>query len=237
MSVPVRLHYVEDASVVAAEFSCDGDPARLESGKRGWLAVSDEMDLLCGWRLRAHCSVTEPGRIYGYRKPPAGTNNYVFEDWYCGGMEVDKRKIVARFRIPDCFDPPEKKSFVWGRPILIEEKMFHCQLRLELRAREGGRLRRRAATHECAGGVEFVKSRSEGYAVIGFIRDSDDGRGREERISAYCRKRLSEALGEEPYKDSRGYMNQRAKSIWFAAQIEAGTWVDANPSPGAKIES
>lgn len=230
MSVPVTLQYTQDGSGLTAEISCTGDPGQLKSGKRGWLAVSDELPWSFGWHLRLHCPVTETRQGYGYPRPAAGTKNYSFEEKYCGDLSVDSRTIRVRFGIPDCFDPPDKKSFTWGRPILIEEKMFHCALRLELRARDGGHLRRRGATPQCAGGVEFLSSGGDGDVVIGFRMDSEGGRGRHERIDAYCRQRLAEHFGGARYTDSKGYMTQRAKSLWFAALHEAGAWVDAHPS-------
>ena len=72
-------------------------------------------------------------------------------------------------------------------PILFGEQMFHCALRLELRGpKDGSHMRRKAATRDCVGGIEFVSSGVKGEVVLSHISDSEavGGRGRIERIQA-----------------------------------------------------
>jgi hypothetical protein len=88
MSVPVNLEYAENGGVLVAEFLCNGGPSLLESGHRGWYAVSDELDWLCGWRLKVECPVTEPKEDCGYPSPPAGQRVYKFEDEVKYGEEL-----------------------------------------------------------------------------------------------------------------------------------------------------
>jgi hypothetical protein len=62
----------------------------------------------------------------------------------------------------------------------------------------------RGATRQCAGGVEFLSSGGDGGVVIGFMMGSEGGRGRRDRINAYCSERLAEHFGNEQYTDSKG---------------------------------
>jgi hypothetical protein len=230
MSVPVRLEYADNGSVLVAEFLCNGDPNLLESGGQGWFAVSGELDWLCGWRLQVQCPITEPKKDYGYRSPPAGKEVYKFEEYgdgLYGELSVDERKIRVRFPIPDCLDPP-RKSFKWGGPILIDGKVFNCELKLVLRPRAGGSARRRPATPDCAGGIEFLSSKGAGDKVIGFVRDSETVRGRRDRIDAYIREHAP-TVGS-PYRDSRGRLIQRLDSGFLHVTMEAAEYVDAHPS-------
>ncbi len=217
MSVTITLHYAERGSVLIAEFLCDGDPGPLESGNRGWFAVSDELDWHCGWRLKVQCPITEPKGGYGYPAPPAAKQRYGFEEKYYGDLLVDGRNITVRFGIPDCLDPP-KRSFNWGQPILINGKMFHCALQLQIRPRAGGHLRRKAASMDRAGGIVFLSSNRGTDNVIGFVKDSERGRGRDERIFAYCHEHRSEYEIGTPYTDSRDRITQPVNaSKWMAA--------------------
>jgi hypothetical protein len=114
-------------------------------------------------------------------------------------LVVEDRHVTVNCRVPDCFDPPEKKSFNWGKPILLGERMFHCQLRLELRGPgDGTYLRRKAASPRRVGGIECLSLRPEGETVIGLIQDSEAGRGRCERVEALVRERWEAAMKEHP---------------------------------------
>jgi hypothetical protein len=232
MSVPVSLQFADNGSVVAAEFECIGEPSPLKSGKIGWFAVSEEMDWCSGWRLRMQCSITKTLENYGYPKPRPGTTAYTFDPDYCGNLAIEDRKIAIRLQIPDCFDPPTRKSFNWGQPILLDERMYHCALRLELRSRKiEGHLRRKHATPERVGGVEFLSSGPNGDVVIGFIPDSDGRRGRVERVDAILTQRNSEYVVGAPYRNAQGRLLRRIDLVErIKVRQQACDWVDAHPS-------
>lgn len=193
---PVTLEFSGGGAVLTGSFLCASEPELLESGKRGWFVASTHIDWRSNWCLKVHCSITEPKPDYGHPRPRDETCEFDFDPSYCGRLVVADRLISVSFRVPDCFDPPRKKSFSQGQPILLGEKMFHCQMRLELRGpRDGTYLRRRAATSDRVGGIEFMYPGAGGDVRMAYAPDSATGRGREERIQAFLDARRAEYRG------------------------------------------
>ncbi len=226
--VSVDLEFRKGGTVLFGGLECPPELELLESGKRGWLAVSRHIEWRCGWSLRVNCPITEPGPEYKFPRPPSGTPEFDFDPDYCGKLVVSDRCVNVTFQIPDCLDPPKKKSFNWGRPVLIGDRMFHCALRLELRSpTDGTSLRRRAATSARNGAIEFITPGANGDIVIDTIQDSESGRGREERIQAFLEEhRAAYTIGTP---DKRGRIpldNQGFQNII----LEAVEFVSSNPS-------
>jgi hypothetical protein len=143
----------------------------------------------------------------------------------------------THFRVPDCLDPPEKKSFNWSAPILFGEQMFNCQLRLEMRPPRGdvSYLRRRAATLMDVGGVEFVSPGVDGDTLLGYVPDSEGGRGRQDRISAFVHEHRSEYVVGEPYTDAGGNTVQNFDLSRYHRLVEKGReFVDQHPASADK---
>lgn len=196
----------------------------LKSGKNGWLAVSPHIDWRWGWSLKVHCPLTEPRSTYRLPRPPDGVCEFVFDPSYCGKLVISDRYVNFTFRIPDCLDPPGKKSFDWGQPILIGDRMFHCALRLELRGpKDGSYLRRRAATPERNGAVEFVTPSASGDVVMATVQDSDAGRGRHERLHAF----LDEHRTRYRLESSDGRTGVNNEAFW-RTMTDAKEFVDSN---------
>jgi hypothetical protein len=189
--VPIELEFQKTGELLLARFECQGEPAMLTTGKRGWFAVSRHIPWRFGWELKVHCPITVPGRDYGYPRPASGTSVFAFEPKYCGTITIEDRALTLAFRVPDCLDPPKKKSFNWGKPILLNGQMFHCAARLETRApKDGSYMRRRPGDAERASGIEFVVPQGDQVAVIGYIQDSAHGRILAEREAAEFRDLL-----------------------------------------------
>jgi hypothetical protein len=230
--IPAELEFRENGRLLLGTFVCRGEPGLLKSGKRGWLAVSRHLDWRCGWCLKLHCPVTEAAQ-----RPPDRQREFTFDPNYCGRLVVDDGRVTAYFRVPDCLDPPGKKSFNWRAPILFGEQMFNFQLRLEMRPPRGDAsyLRRRAATRFDVGGIEFVSPNVTGDTVLGYVPDSEAGRGRKDRISAFVHEHRSEYVVGEPYTDARGNTVQNIDSLQHLRLVAKGLeFVDRHPSSADK---
>jgi hypothetical protein len=159
-------------------------------------------------------------------RPQDGVCEFVFDPNYCGKVVIGDRYVNFTFRIPDCLDPPGKKSFNWGQPILIGDRMFHCALRLELRGpKDGSYLRRRAATPARNSAVEFVTPGAIGDVVMATVQDSDAGRGRHERLHAFLDEHRTRYKLKAP--DGRTRVNNEA---FWRTMTDAKEFVDSNPS-------
>ncbi len=226
--VSVDLEFRKGGAVLFAGFECPPELELLESGKRGWLAVSRHIEWRCGWSLKVNCPITEPGPTYKFPRPPSGTSEFDFDPDYLGKVVVCDQRVNVTFQLPDCLDPPEKKSFNWARPILIGDRMLHCALRLELRSpTHGTYLRRRAATAVRNGGIEFVMPGLNRDIVMAAIQDSESGRGREERIQAFLEEhRAAYGIGL-PDEKGRTRVNGEALTTIL---LEAQEFVKRNPS-------
>jgi hypothetical protein len=136
-----------------------------------------------------------------------------------GGLVIKERSLEAHFVIPDCLDS-NKKSFNWGHPIFLGDGMFHCQLKLETRGPGGGSyFRRRAATRDYAGGIDFAAG---GDVLLGRVCDSEGpkGRGREERVSAMW--------AEEGDTSAADFL----RAVLDGKFGEFDSYVSSHPSPG-----
>ena len=56
--------------------------------------------------------------------PLNSKREFNFEPDYCGSLSVNDGRLTASFRVPDCLDPPEKKSFSWKEDIVLGERAF-----------------------------------------------------------------------------------------------------------------
>jgi hypothetical protein len=232
---PIDFGFQGDGGVLVAGFSCAGKPTLLESGNLGWLAVSTHIEWRSSWRLKLHCPIVVPKSNYGFPRPRDGTREYVFEPSYCGSLSIKERRLTFTLRVPDCLDPP-RKSFNWGQPILLDDQMFHCALRLELRnPKDGTYLRRMRATPLRRGGIEVMCTGLNGDTMLARVADSVTGRGRQERIHAFLEERREEYLLGNPRTrqtaSGRAVTEQNINgSIYLRLRSEAEQFVDSHPS-------
>ncbi len=212
--------------VLAASLECSGE-RRLQSGKRGWYQVSDHIPWRLNWRLQVRCSITEPKEGYKLPIPTESRREIVFDKEECGALgtlNIAARRLALSFRIPDCLNPPSKKSFIWQGAIFLDDRPFHCQAKLVIiDPKDGSFVRRIAAASTHAGGIEFV---SLGGSVFAMVRDSD-ARGRKERIIAKARERQAEYVIGKPDEKGRTGINIAAHQRILR---EAEAFVDCHPS-------
>lgn len=221
----IEWEFQDTNRVLAASLECSGEP-RLQSGRRGWYQVSDHIPWRLNWRLQVRCSITEPKEGYKLPMPNKSPRETVFDTEECGALgtlNIDAGRLALSFRIPDCLNPP-KKSFIWQGAIFLDDRPFHCQVKLVvIDPRDGSFLRRIAATSTHTGCIEFVSS---GGSVFAHVRDSD-GRGRKERIIAKARERQVEYIIGTPDEKGRTRVNSVA---YLRILSEAAAFVDCHPS-------
>ncbi len=220
----VDWEFHDTGRVLAASLKCCGEP-RLESGKRGWYQVSEHIPWRFNWQLQVRSLIAEPKADYGLAMSPKGQRKITFDDGL-GWIDIDGESLALSFRIPDCLDPPKKKSFIWQGGIYLAETAFHSQIKLVIvNPKDGSDLRRFEATSTRTGGVAFV---SPDGRDLGQIRDSEV-RGRSERIRARVREKRPEYLEGTPDSKGRTRINQRS---FFDTLAEAAKFVDSRPADG-----
>ena len=159
--------------LLVGTLECASEPALLESGKPGGYKVSEHIPWRFDWKFQVRCSVTEPKKDYKLPLPPPGRQEFIFDPSYCGGLNVNRKRLTLNFRIPDCLDPP-RKSFLWQGPIYLADRAFHCLAKLVMLSPQGSNvLRRRQCDEDRSGGIEFLVFNGNQDVVIGEIQDSE----------------------------------------------------------------
>lgn len=180
----IEWTFHQNGQELKASILCLGD-GRLESGKRGWYFASEHIPTRLGnWRLQIRFTLVEPKTGYNSGPPLKAGETIIFDPDYAGSLEIEGKLVTLTFRIPDCLNPPNKKSFIWQGPVQFAGGAYHSQVKLVIiDPQDGTFLRRFAATPLSNGGI-LVK-RSSDPASVDMSRLSDSNcRGREGRISA-----------------------------------------------------
>ena len=210
----IECEFQDVGRVLVALLRCSGEP-QLKSGRQGWYQVSDHLPWRLNWCLQVRCTIAEPKEDYKLPLPANSSNEMIFDPNYCGKLNIDERHLALSIRVPDCLDPPKKKSFIWQRAIFLAGRPFHCQVKLVMiDPGDGSYLRRTAATPMRAGGIQFVSSGASGESVLADVPDSN-ARGRSERIEAKARELRSKA--------------PMGNTNIFKIMAEASAFVDSHP--------